>query len=175
MSTKTLVSQTQIQARIKQLAKDLAAEYRGKNVILVGVLKGAFMFLSDLTRALYQAGLTDAEVDFLGISSYGKDTESSKNPRITHDLTTDIRHRHVLLVEDIVDTGYSLDALTRLLAERNPTSLKSVVLLSKQSRRQVKVAVDYIGFKVEGWVEGYGLDTAEKHRGRPEVVVNQPE
>jgi hypoxanthine phosphoribosyltransferase len=164
------ISQADITAKIDHLAKHIAADYQDKNVLLVGVLKGAYIFLADLSRALYQKGLTDHEIDFLGISSYGHDTESSKNPRITHDLTTDIRSRHVLLVEDIIDTGYSLDALHRLLSQRGPASLKTVVFLSKTARREVSVPIDYQGFEVDGWVEGYGLDSAELHRGRSEVV-----
>lgn len=174
-ATTTLLSSAVIQARITDLASKLAQDYQEKQVLLVGVLKGSFIFMSDLVRALYKIGLTDVEIDFLGIQSYGGSTESSTNPRLTFDLTTDIQNRHVLIVEDIIDTGYSLDALHRLLVQRHPASLKSIVLLSKRSRRAIAIEPDYIGFEVEGWVEGYGLDTTEKHRGRDEVVVRVPD
>jgi hypoxanthine phosphoribosyltransferase len=170
---KILLTTEQIHARIEEITNILVDEYQGKNVLLVGVLKGSLMILADLTRSLWQHGLTDCEIDFMGISSYGHDTESSKNPRITKDLDTNIQNRHVLIVEDIVDTGYSLDALLRMLAERHPASLKTFVLLNKQSRREVNVPVEYTGFDVDGWVEGYGLDTEELFRGRPEIVVRQ--
>jgi hypoxanthine phosphoribosyltransferase len=171
---KTLIDGQSINHKITSLAQSIAQSYRGKEVVLVGVLKGSYLFLADLSRELYRQGLTDFEVDFLGIESYGQDTESSKNPRITHDLTTNILGRHVLIVEDIIDTGYSLDVLTRLLTERRPASLASVVLLSKISRRELNINPDYIGFEVDGWIEGYGLDTNQKHRGRPDIVVRLP-
>jgi hypoxanthine phosphoribosyltransferase len=172
---KTLISAEQIKSRLQEVAAAIAHDYQGKEVILVGVLKGCFITLADLSRALWDAGLKDAEIDFLGISSYGKNTESSKNPRITFDMTTDIRNRHVLIIEDIIDTGFSLDALHRLLKTRHPASLKTFVLLSKHVRREVDVSVEYIGFEVNAWVEGYGLDSAEKNRHRPEVAEIIPE
>jgi hypoxanthine phosphoribosyltransferase len=169
-STKIILNAGQIQERIHTLAQEIAADYQGKQVILVGILKGSVIFLADLIRELWQAGLTDCEVDFMGISSYGHDTESSQNPHITKDLDTDISHRHVLIVEDIIDTGHSLDALLRMLSQRGAISIKTIVLLSKQSRRAIDIPVDYTGFEIEGWVEGYGLDTKELYRGRPDVV-----
>jgi hypoxanthine phosphoribosyltransferase len=170
---KTLLTSDQIAQKVHTLAQAITRDYQDKEVILVSILKGSFIFLADLVRELYVQGL-DVQVDFMGIESYGKDTESSKNPRITHDLTANILGRHVLIVEDIVDTGYSLDALIRLLTERRPASLKSAVLLSKQSRREITILPDYLGFEVEGWIEGYGLDTNQKHRGNPDIIVREP-
>ena len=167
---KTVLSDDALEKQINILAKKITKDYQNKNLLLIGILKGSVIFLSDLVRELWRQGLTDCELDFMGISSYGKDTESSKNPHITKDLDTDIREKHILLVEDIVDTGYSLDALRRILLQRQPASLKTVVLLSKDTRREVDVPIEYIGFKIDGWVEGYGLDTDELYRGRPEVV-----
>ena len=168
--TKELISASELSIEIDNLAAQIKVDYTNKEVVLAGVLKGSYIFLADLSRSLWQQGLKDFEVDFLGISSYGKDTESSKNPQITKDLSIDIRNRHVLIVEDIVDTGYSLEALRGLLGQRHPLSLKTVVLLSKTNRREIKVPVEYIGFEVSGWVEGYGLDSDEKYRGRPNIV-----
>lgn len=170
MTTIKKLDARQIQQRVHQLAQEIAIDYQDKEVLLIGVLKGSFIFLADLVRVLWTEGLTDVEVDFMGISSYSHDTESSQNPQITKDLGTDIQNRHVILVEDIVDTGYSLDALLRMLNERQPASLETVVLLSKPSRRQVDIPVKYIGFEIDGWIEGYGLDTTEKNRGRPHIV-----
>lgn len=167
---KTVLTDDVLNKQINVLATRISKDYKNKNLLLAGILKGSVIFLSDLVRELWRQGLADCEIDFMGISSYGKDTESSKNPHITKDLDTDIRKRHVLLVEDIIDTGYSLDALYRILLQRQPASLKIVVLLSKDSRRGVDVPIEYVGFKIDGWVEGYGLDTDELYRGRPEVV-----
>jgi hypoxanthine phosphoribosyltransferase len=175
MTSKTLITSEAIDHRVHELAKDITSAYQSKNVLLVGILKGSFIFLADLSKALWRAGLQDFEVDFMGISSYGADTESSRNPQITKDLATNIEHRHIIIVEDIIDTGYSLDALIRILAERQPQSIKSAVLLSKPSRREIQVHVDYIGFEVKGWIEGYGLDTNESGRGRPDVIVVHPD
>lgn len=165
-----LISSKQINQKLQDLSAQLSKDYHQKQVVLVGILNGSYILMADLSRTLWKSGLTDFEIDFMGITSYGKDTESSKNPHITQDLQADIRNRHVLIIEDIVDTGYSLDALQRFLKERQPTSLKTLVLLSKDSRREINVKVDYLGFKVEGWVEGYGLDSAQKNRGRPNIV-----
>jgi hypoxanthine phosphoribosyltransferase len=173
MTSRVIISQDQINARIQELAQEIALSYKDKQLLLICILKGSFMFTADLARALWQKGVTDIQIDFMGISSYNHNTESSKNPRITSDLNTDIRGRHVIIVEDIIDTGYSLDALFRFLSERSPASLKSIVLLSKPSRREVDFKVDYIGFEVDGWIEGYGLDTAELGRGRPEIIVKE--
>jgi hypoxanthine phosphoribosyltransferase len=167
-----VISEAEIQKRIEVLATEIVQEYDNKQVLLVGVLKGSVIFLADLVRELWRQQLTDVEIDFIGISSYENgDTESSKNPRITMDLSSNVRGRHVLLVEDVVDTGYSLEALTRLLTQRQPASIKTAVLLSKISRREVGVRVDYVGFEIDGWIEGYGLDTDEKFRGRPNIVL----
>ncbi len=171
MKTKILISEKQITARVKALAKGIVKDYKGLDLTLVGVLDGAYILMSDLSKELYKLGLKNFEVAFIGISSYGSSRESSKNPLITKDLGLDILKKHVLLVEDIVDTGWSLDFLQRYLSERKPASLKTLVLLSKKERREIKVPIEYIGFKIENkWVEGYGLDTDYKGRGNPDII-----
>ena len=160
---KVEISEAQIKERIREMAKEISKDYKGKDLLLVSVLKGSFIFAADLIREL---DLEDNEVDFMAISSYNGETESSKNPRIIKDVDTDIRGRNVLIVEDIVDTGYSFETLTRILSARNPASLKTCALLSKPERREVEVPIDYLGFEIPNfWAEGYGLDTNQKGRG----------
>jgi hypoxanthine phosphoribosyltransferase len=171
VASKVLISKEDIQKRVDELARDLTSDYAGKNVVLLCVMRGSFVFTSDLIRALWTAGLTDCEPDFISVSSYGSGTESSKNPVITKDLDTDITNRHVVIVEDIVDTGYTVKTLLELLKSHNPASIKVLSLLSKPSRREVEVPIDYLGFEIENkWVFGYGLDISEnKSRGVPEI------
>ncbi|MBI1864122.1 hypoxanthine phosphoribosyltransferase [Candidatus Woesebacteria bacterium] len=140
--------------------------------MLVGILKGSFIFLADLARKLDPT--LQAEVDFMAVTSYGTDQVSSRNPRIIKDLTTDITKRHVLLVEDIVDTGYSIDTLLGILKARNPASLKVCALVSKPDRREKEVQIDYLGFRIpDVWVEGYGMDTDERNRGLPNIAFRK--
>lgn len=169
--TKVLIPDVKIQARIQELALQLAKDYEGKGVILIGVMKGCIIFMGDLLRALWRAGLTDCESDFAGVSSYGKGTESTRDPILTKDIETNISGRHVLLVEDIVDTGHTVNFLFNILSERKPSSLKVLSLLSKPSRREIEVPIDYVGFEIENkWVIGYGLDDANRGRGDPNIV-----
>lgn len=172
-ATKVILSTPAIRRRVLQLAKQIAQHYQSRSLILVCVLKGSFIFCADFIRALWQVGLIDVQLDCLGISSYQLTTQSSKTPQLTKDLDLNPRGRHVLIVEDIVDTGHSLKAIIGLIKAREPASLKTLTLLNKPSRRQIAVTVDYVGFEVEGWVEGYGLDTAEYYRGRPEICQRQ--
>lgn len=169
--TQVLISQEKIQERIQELALEITKEYLGKQVILVGVMRGSLIFMADLLRALWIAGLTDCEPDFIGISSYGVGTESNRNPVLTQDLQVNIAKRHVLIVEDIVDTGHTVKSATELLAKRSPASLKILSLLSKPSRREVEVPIDYLGFEIENkWVVGYGFDVGNIGRGDPDIV-----
>lgn len=171
VASKVLISKEDIKKRVGELAKQITQDYQGKNVVLLCVMRGSFVFLADLIRALWEEGLTDCEPDFISVSSYGKGTESSKNPVVTKDLDIDITGRNALLVEDIVDTGYTIKTLLELLKNHNPGSLKVLSLLSKPSRREVEVSIDYLGFEIENkWVFGYGLDeAANKSRGVPEI------
>ena len=168
--TEILIERARVEQRVAELAVEIVEGYEGKDFVAVAVLKGAYIFMADLHRALWDAGV-DCEVDFVELSSYEGGTESSKNPRITRDLDRDVAGKEVLVVEDIVDTGWSLDFLERYLIQKGVTRVKKVALLSKPSRREIEVKVDYVGFEVEGWVEGCGLDTDQKGRGNPNVVV----
>lgn len=168
-----LLSEDLIRARVKELANEISQDYKGKKPLFIGVLKGSFIFLADLMRELDPE--ISAEVDFMAVSSYGRGTVSSRQPKIELDLRIPIEDREVLLVEDIVDAGYSLEALIALLSVRNPKSLKTCALLSKKSRREVEVPIDYLGFEIPDlWIEGYGTDTAEQNRGLKNVVHRKP-
>ncbi len=163
----TLISAEQIQARVRELAQEIRADHPD-GLHLVCVLKGAFMFLSDLARALPG----DCSMDFLAVSSYGKSTKSSGQVQLMKDLDADLEGKHVVIVEDIVDTGLTLTYLQDILKARSPKSVKTACLLSKPSRRKVDVKVEYIGFTIEDkFVVGYGLDYAERHRNLPFIGV----
>ncbi len=156
-----LISEEDIKKRVKELADQISKDYEGKQPLLVGILKGAFIFLADLIRELS----VDAEVDFLAVSSYGKATETSGEVKILKDLSESVEGRDVVIVEDIVDTGLTLRYLYDLLKTRKPASLRICALLDKKERRQVDVPVDYVGFEVPDlFLVGYGLDFAEKYR-----------
>jgi hypoxanthine phosphoribosyltransferase len=170
MSTSTvLISQTDIQQRIVTLAAEIERDYPpGEAVHLVAILKGGFMFMADLVRAMSER----VTMDFMAVSSYGKGTTSSGQVRVLKDLDSNVEGRHVILVEDIVDTGLTLHYLQDLLKARAPKSLRTACLLSKPSRRKVDVSVDYIGFTIDDhFVVGYGLDYAEKYRNLPYIAV----
>jgi hypoxanthine phosphoribosyltransferase len=162
-----LLSEQQIQKRVAALAAEIRHDCPD-DVHLVAVLKGAFMFLSDLVR--HMSG--DVTLDFMAVSSYAKAKTSSGEVRMLKDLDSAIDGRHVIIVEDIVDTGLTLTYLQDILRARNPRSLRTACLLSKPSRRQVEIAVEYIGFTIEDrFVVGYGLDYAEQYRNLPHIAV----
>jgi len=164
-----LLSQDQIQARIKELATEISADYPpDEEIHLICVLKGGFVFLSDLVRALKSR----VTLDFIALSSYGKGTKSSGEVRLLKDVDHALEDRHVIVGEDIVDTGLTLHYLQEILRARSPKSLRTACLLSKPSRRQVEVTVEYIGFTIEDhFVVGYGLDYDERYRGLPYIAV----
>ena len=167
-----LADEARIDQTIERLAEQISQDYAGKEVLLIGILKGAFIFLSDLSRRL----TIPHTVDFMSLSSYGATATTSGEVRIIMDLRTYIRGKHVIIVEDIVDTGYTLAYLQQLLSAREPASLKNCVLLSKPDRRQVQVDIDYLGFEIpDHWVVGYGLDFADRHRTLPYIAVLKPE
>ncbi|MBI4080389.1 MAG: hypoxanthine phosphoribosyltransferase [Candidatus Levybacteria bacterium] len=170
--TNILYTQAQIKQRVTELAKQISNEYKGKNPIFIGILKGSFIFFADLIRELYKQGLTDVEVDFMTISSYGKSTTYSGASTVVSDITKDIKGRDVLVVEDIIDTGHTLVFVKKYLAEKKPKSLKMLTFLDKIEKREIKMDVDYVGFTLKGkpWVEGYGLDGGEYGRGRPDIA-----
>jgi hypoxanthine phosphoribosyltransferase len=164
-----MIAERDIQARIKSLAAEIEGDYpAGDSIHLVAVLKGGFMFMADLVRAMSER----VTMDFMAVSSYGKGTTSSGQVRVLKDLDSNVEGRNIILVEDIVDTGLTLHYLQELLRARAPKSLKTACLLSKPSRRKVDVQVDYIGFTIEDhFVVGYGLDYAEKYRNLPHIAV----
>ncbi len=166
-----LLTEAQIQARVKELGRRLAADYAGKDLVMVGLLNGVFPFFADLTRATE----LDFEVSFMQVSSYGGGTESTGEVHILKDLDSSIKGRHALVVEDIVDTGLTLFKVRNLLLDREPASLRICTLLDKPSRRRVEVPVDYIGFAIEDhFVVGYGLDHGGRFRNLPFVGVFHP-
>jgi hypoxanthine phosphoribosyltransferase len=167
-----VVSEQQIQDKIVELAAVIDADYADRDILLVGVLKGAVMFMSDLARALTRP----VELEFMAVSSYGSATSSSGIVRILKDLDRDISNRHVLLVEDIIDSGLTLSWLLRNLASRQPASLEVVALLRKPDAIKVEVPVRYLGFDIPNeFVVGYGLDYAERYRGLRHVGRLKPE
>jgi hypoxanthine phosphoribosyltransferase len=165
-----LLTEAQIDARTRELALQIRADFPD-DLHLVAVLKGAFIFLSDLVR--HMPG--HVSLDFMAVSSYAKGTTSSGEVRLLKDLDTTLDGRNVVIVEDIVDTGLTLTYLQEILRARGPKSLRTACLLSKPSRRQVDVKVEYIGFEIEDrFVVGYGLDYAEQYRNLPHIAVLEP-
>lgn len=154
------------------MAEVISRDYQSKNLVLIGILKGSFIFLADLTRALYQNGLTDIEVDFMTVSSYGKE-KTYQGTVIVQDASLDLRGKDVLIVDDIVDTGHTLNFVKNHLLKKDPKSFNIVTLLDKKERREIDIAVKYTGFLLSGepWVEGYGLDGGLYGRGRPDIVT----
>jgi len=168
-----LISQEQIQEKIRELGKQITEDYKDKdNVLLVGVLKGAFIFMADLIRNID----LPLHVDFMAVSSYGASTKSSGVVRILKDLEHDVEGKNLLIIEDIVDSGLTLSYMCNILKSRNPESIKICALLDKPSRRQVDIEVDYLGFEIPDYfVVGYGLDYGEKYRNLPYICVLKPE
>jgi hypoxanthine phosphoribosyltransferase len=164
-----LLTTEQIQGRIAEMGAQIERDYpSGEGIHLVGVLKGGFMFMADLVRAMSPR----VTMDFIAVASYGKSTKSSGEVRMLKDLDSGLEGRHVIIVEDIVDTGLTLTYLQDILRARAPKSLKTACLLSKPSRRKVNVAVDYVGFTIEDrFVVGYGLDYGEKYRNLSHIAV----
>ena len=163
-----LVQQDELEHRVQALGAQISAEYEGRSLLLVGVLKGAFFFLSDLMRNLD----VQCEVDFMAVASYGSSTDSSGVVRILKDLDASIEGRDVLIVEDIVDSGLTLSYLLRTLKAREPASLEVCALLTKPERRKVDLPIRYVGFEIPNrFVIGYGLDHAEQFRNLPYVAV----
>jgi hypoxanthine phosphoribosyltransferase len=163
-----LVQPDDLAHRVRELAEEISRDYAGKNVLLIGVLKGAVFFLADLMRQL----VVDCEVDFMAVSSYGSSTDSSGVVRILKDLDEPIEGRHVLIVEDIVDSGLTLSYLFRMLGGRSPASLEVCALLTKPDRREVDMPIRYVGFEIPNrFAIGYGLDHAERYRNLPYVAV----
>jgi len=168
-----LVPEERLQARVAELGAQLSSDYAGQDLLLVCILRGGVMFLTDLMRCL----TTPHAIDFMAISSYGLGVrESTGNVRISLDLQQNIEGRHVLVVEDIVDTGHTIAAVLDMLATRHPASLKICTLLDKSERRQVQVPIHYVGFDIPNkFVFGYGLDVDELFRNLPFIGVVKPD
>jgi len=168
-----MLSEEQLAARVAEMGAEITRGYQGTDgrLLVVGMLKGSFIFMADLVRHID----LHCEIDFMAASSYGNATESSGNVRITRDITN-IEGQHILLVEDIVDSGNTMAYVLELLKSRNPASVKLVSLLDKPSRRKVPVTIDYCGFEIEDkFVVGYGLDFAGQYRNLPFIGVLKPE
>jgi hypoxanthine phosphoribosyltransferase len=169
--TEVLFTQEQIHARIAELCRQIEADYEGRDLLIVGVLKGAVMVMADLARELKR----DVEMDWMATSSYGTSTESSGVVRIVKDLDTDIAGRHVLIVEDIVDSGLTLSWLRTNLESRNPASLEVCALLRKPEAAKVDIDARYVGFDIpNAFVVGYGLDYAERYRNLRSIGILAP-
>jgi hypoxanthine phosphoribosyltransferase len=167
-----LIPSSDIQEKLTEIGERVTEDYKGKGLLLVGVLRGAVIVLGDLMRKID----LPCEIDFMDISSYGTGTSSSGVVRILKDLEEDITDRHVLVVEDIIDTGLTVSYLLRSLQARKPASLEIFALLSKPSRRRVELGVKYLGFEVpDEFVVGYGLDFAGAYRNLPDICVLKPE
>ena len=163
-----MFSVEQIAKRVRELGTQIERDYQGKDLVLLGVLKGSYIFISDLARAI-DLPLT---VDFIGLSSYGEATESSGVVKITSDLAKPIEKKHVLIVEDIVDTGLTMRYLLDNLATRRPASVKLCTLLHKPAKARTRIPIDYLGFQIEDrFVVGYGLDAGDKYRNVPFIGV----
>jgi hypoxanthine phosphoribosyltransferase len=169
----TLLSAEQINVRVREIGAAIAREYAGGSLVLICVLKGSFVFAADLIRAID----LPVRIDFLGVRSYGANTHSSGIVQITQDLSRPIEGEHVLLVEDIVDTGLTITHLLDLMRTRLPRSIKVCALLHKPSRMRVEVPIDYLGFTIDDrFVVGYGLDWAEQYRNLPFIgVIDDPD
>ena len=167
-----LIPADALRGRVAELGERVEADYRGKELLMIGVLKGALMFMVDLARRID----LPLELDFMAVSSYGTGTESSGVVRIIKDLDINIEGRHVLIVEDIVDTGLTLSYMREVLLTREPASLRICCLLDKREARKTNVPLDYVGFEIPSrFVVGYGLDYAEIYRNLPFVGVLKPE
>ena len=168
-----LINEDQLKARIQELGAQIAQDYAGKDALLISILRGGVVFLTDLMRHIH----TPHHIEFMAVSSYGVGARATRGqPRITLDLNTDVKGRHVILVEDIVDSGHTIDHVLRLLQTREPASLKVCALLDKPTRREIFVPIEYRGFEIPNeFVFGYGLDLDEYFRNLPFIGVVKQE
>ena len=168
MFGRPIVAQEQMRSRIRELGRQISIDYAGKDLVLVGVLKGAYAFFADLARAIR----IPVRVDFIIVTSYGTRAKTSGKVKLVTDLTETIRGKEVLLVEDIVDSGLTVQYLTKTFSKQKPKSIKVCTLLSKPERRVVDVQVQYVGFRIQNdYVVGYGLDYQQKYRNLPYLAV----
>lgn len=166
----TLISQKEIETKVIELAKKIEMDYKNQEVLIVGVLKGGFVFVSDLVRNIN----LDLSLDFIAVSSYGMSTESSGVVKINKDIEMDLTGKNVIIVEDIIDTGLTLKYIKEYLSGKNAKSVRICTLLDKPSRRKCNVDVDYVGFEIEDlFIVGYGIDCKEKYRNLPYIAYVQ--
>ena len=166
-----LFSEEQLKNRVQEIARQITADYQGKEIMLISVLRGSFVFMADLCRAID----LPCTLDFMAVSSYGKGTKSSGQVQITKDLSEDITDRHIIVVEDILDSGNTLSYLLKILENRHPASIRLCTLLDKPDRRVKPVQVHYSGFTIpDAFVVGDGLDYAEKYRNLPYIGILKP-
>ena len=166
-----LFSEEQLKNHVQEIARQITADYQGKEIMLISVLRGSFVFMADLCRAID----LPCTLDFMAVSSYGKGTKSSGQVQITKDLSEDITDRHIIVVEDILDSGNTLSYLLKILENRHPASIRLCTLLDKPDRRVKPVQVHYSGFTIpDAFVVGYGLDYAEKYRNLPYIGILKP-
>lgn len=169
---KILLSEEQIQKKVYELGKQISEEYKGKNPIMICILRGAVFFLTDLLKNISEP----LEIDFLSLSSYGTSTKSSGVVKIRKDIDTDILNRHVIIVEDIVDSGLTLKYIYDYLEKHNPASVKICVLLDKPQAHEIDIKIDFLGFEIENdFVVGYGLDYSEKYRNLSYIGILKEE
>lgn len=167
-----LFSEEQLDRRVREIASEIEKDYEGKEIMLISVLRGSFVFMADLCRRID----LPCTVDFMSVSSYGSGTKSSGQVQITKDLSSDITGKHIIVVEDILDSGNTLSYLLKLLEQRNPASIRLCTLLNKPERRVKHVDVHYSGFDIpDAFVVGYGLDYAEEYRNLPYIGILKPE
>jgi hypoxanthine phosphoribosyltransferase len=168
-----LISEEKIKVRVNELAAQISSDYADKDdVVLVGILKGSFIFLADLSRRM----TIPRHIEFMAVSSYGFSSEQSGAVRLVMDVRANIEGRHVLIVEDIVDTGHTLHYLHNMLESRNPASIRTAALLHKEHMTEVDIDIDYVGFSIgDEWVVGYGLDYAERDRTLPYIGIVHPD
>lgn len=166
-----LFDRKQIQRKVGEIGQQIENDYRGKAPVLIGILKGAFVFMADLVRTIEEV---DMEIDFLGVSSYRNKTLPATQPVVTRDLTIDIGARDVIVIEDIIDTGGTFDFIVKHIEGKNPSSLKICCLIDKRGRRKGNLKIDYFGFEIEsGFVIGYGMDFSEKFRNIKDILLFQ--
>ena len=167
-----LFSEEEMAKRVEEIAKEIEKDYQGKEIMLISVLRGSFVFMADLCRRID----LPCVIDFMSVSSYGKGTSSSGQVQITKDLSSDISGKHIIVVEDILDSGNTLSYLLKLLEQRNPASIRLCTLLDKPDRRVKHVEVHYSGYTIpDAFVVGYGLDYAEEYRNLPYIGILKPE
>lgn len=165
---KLVISKAQIDAKVRELAEQIDRDYQGKELILIGVLNGAFIFLADLARAL----TIPHQIDFIRVASYGHSDSPSGTITLTKDVELDLQDKHILLVEDIIDTGNTLNWLTEKFHGEQAASVRICTFIDKKERREAQVHIDYLGFTLaEGFLVGYGLDYAEQYRSLPEIYT----